>query len=189
MTEGTLVKARVLLDSANHCTFMTEKLVKQLKFQPQCKELLSESTFGARNVQDVDTYVVDFNLMTEDDSPLLLHANVVHKIIGSIQRGPLQSSDLEFLLLISPKEMANTVPKNLEPTNIDLLIGSDYFCNILSTETVTLLSGLYLVSSKVGYSTNHPQLKRHTRVTCVSHMCAKAKNMRGIKPLVYMHVK
>ena len=35
-------------------------------------------TFGAKNVQDVDTYVVDFNLMTKDDSPLQLHANVVH---------------------------------------------------------------------------------------------------------------
>ena len=56
--------ARVLLDSASHRAFMTEKLAKQLKLQPQYKELLSVSTFGAKNVQDVDTYVVDFNLMT-----------------------------------------------------------------------------------------------------------------------------
>ena len=84
-------------------------------------------------------------------SPLQLHANVVHKITGPIQRGPLQSSDLEFLLSISPEKTADTIPKNSEPTNIDLLIGSDYFWNILGTEKVTLPSGLYLVSSKVGY--------------------------------------
>ena len=35
MAEGTLVMARVLLDSASHRTFMTEKLAKQLKLQPQ----------------------------------------------------------------------------------------------------------------------------------------------------------
>ena len=83
---------------------MTEKLAKQLKLQPQHKELLSVLTFGAKNPQDVDTYVVKFNLITKDKSPLQLHANVVHKITGSIQRGPLQSSDLEFLLSISPEK-------------------------------------------------------------------------------------
>ena len=47
--------------------------------------------------------------------------------------------------------MADTVPRTLEPVNIDLLIGSDYFWNILGTEKVILPSGLYLVSSKIGY--------------------------------------
>ena len=117
---------------------MTEKLVRQWKFQPQCKELLSVSTFGAKNLQDIDIYVVDFNLITKDDSPLQLHANVVHKIAGPIQRGPLQLSDIEFLLSISPEKMADTVLENSEPTNIDLLIGSDYFWNILGTGKVTM---------------------------------------------------
>ena len=48
MAEGTLVMARVLLDSASHRTFMTEKLAKQLKLHSQCKELLSVLTFGAK---------------------------------------------------------------------------------------------------------------------------------------------
>ena len=38
------------------------------------------------------------------------------------------------------------------------------------------------------YGTNHPQLKRHTRVTRVCVTCAKAKNTRGIKLLVYTRV-
>ena len=38
------------------------------------------------------------------------------------------------------------------------------------------------------YGTNHPQLKRHTRVTRMCAACAKAKNTRGIKPLVYTRV-
>ena len=149
--EGKLIKARVLLDSASHRTFMTEKLAKELKLQSEHKELLSVSTFGAKNPQDVDTYVVHFNVMSKDNSALPLQANVVHKITGPIQRGPLQSSDLDFLLSVSPEKMADTVPKTLEPVNIDLLIGSDYFWNILGTEKVILPSGLYLVSSKIGY--------------------------------------
>ena len=92
------------------------------------------STFGAGDPHDVDTYVVNFNVMTKDNSPLPLHANVVNKITGPIQRG---QADLEFLVSISPEKMADTVPKTSEPVNIDLLIGSDYFWNILETESDT----------------------------------------------------
>ena len=47
--------------------------------------------------------------------------------------------------------MADTVPKDVEPVNVDLLIGSDYFWTILGTEKLTLPSGLFLISSKIGY--------------------------------------
>ena len=50
-------------------TFVTEKLAKELKLKSQCRELLSVSTFGAKNPHDVDTYVVNFNVMTKDNSP------------------------------------------------------------------------------------------------------------------------
>ena len=49
MVDGTTIMTRVLLDSASHRTFMTEKLAKELKLQPKCKEMLSVSTFGAKN--------------------------------------------------------------------------------------------------------------------------------------------
>ena len=151
MADGSTIMARVLLDSASHRTFMTGKLATQLKLKPQQRELLSVSTFAAKTPKDIDTYVVNFNLITKDQSVLQLSANVINKITGPIQRGPLQPSDLEFLLSISPEKMADTVPSNSEPSNVDLLIGSDYFWSILGTEKVILPSGLYLISSKIGY--------------------------------------
>ena len=45
---------------------------------------------------------------------------------------------------------------------------------------------LYILYSY--YGTIHPQLKRHMRVTRVCAACAKAKNTRGIKPLIYTRV-
>ena len=47
--------------------------------------------------------------------------------------------------------MANTIPKNMEPSTVDLLIGSDYFWTIVGTDKMILPSGLLLVSSKIGY--------------------------------------
>ena len=157
--------ARVLLDSVSHCTFMTEKLAKELKLQSEHKELLSVSTFGNKNPKDVDTYV----------------ANVVRKITGSIQRGPLQSSDLDFLLSVSPGKIADTVPRTLESVNIDLLIGSDYFWNILGTEKITLPSGLYLVSSKIRrlYPYRKIYRSRSCRVKCFDLFCDITSKLLG----------
>jgi len=36
---STTVMAKVLLDNASHCTFMTDQLAKRLKLTSECKEL------------------------------------------------------------------------------------------------------------------------------------------------------
>ena len=145
------ILAKVLLDSASHRTFMTDQLAKRLCLNSQRKEVLSVSTFAARGPQKVSTYVVHFNLMTKDGSCLSLHANVINQINGPIKRGPLQSSDMEFLLSIAVDKLADTIPGDSETDSIDLLIRSDYFWTIVGLEKLTLPSGLHLVSSKIGY--------------------------------------
>ena len=47
--------------------------------------------------------------------------------------------------------MADTIPKNMEPSTVDLLMGSNYFWTIVGTDKMILPSGLFLVSSKIGY--------------------------------------
>ena len=76
---------------------------------------------------------------------------MISQITGPIKRGPLQSSDMDFLLLIAVDKLADTIPGGSESDSIDLLIGSAYFWTIVDLEKLTLLSGLHLVSSKVGY--------------------------------------
>ena len=89
MADGSTITARFLLDSASHGTFMTGKLATRLKLKPQQRELLSVSTFAAKTPKDVDTYVVNFNLITKDQSVLQLSAIVIDKITGPIQRGAI----------------------------------------------------------------------------------------------------
>ena len=94
-----IVSVRVLLDRVSHHLFMIERLAKQLKLTPQCKES-TVSTFAARKPQDVSTYVVEFNVITKDKTYLLFYANVIEQITGPIHRGPLQPADMKFLMSI-----------------------------------------------------------------------------------------
>ena len=55
---------------------------------------------------------------------------------------------MDILLSISLDRFADTIPRN---SQVDLLIGSDYFWSIIGVEKTTLPSGLFLVSSRIGY--------------------------------------
>ena len=88
----------------------------------QFREALSVSTFAARRPQDVDTYVVQFSLITKDGTSLPLQAYVINQNKGPIYCGPLQSSDLDFVLSIPTEKMVDTIPKHVEPSTVDFLI-------------------------------------------------------------------
>ena len=66
------------------------------------------------------------------------HANVIDQITGPIHRGPLQPADMNFLMSISADRLADSIPDSLEPSTVDLLIGSDYFWSIVGTEKIVL---------------------------------------------------
>ena len=82
---------------------------------------------------------------------MLLHASVVPEITGPVQRGPLLRGDLEFLRSIEPGQLADKVPETGSTSRVDILVGSDYFWEILEGGRIILPSGLLLLSSKLGY--------------------------------------
>ena len=148
---GSKCQARVLMDSASHRTFMTEKMAKQLNLLSQRSESLSVSTFGTRKPQSIETYVVDFNMVAKDGLLIPLQANVLQQITGPIRRGPLHQADVEFLQAITPERLADSIPVQSDLASIDILLGSDYFWSVIEGERIILPSGLLLLSSKLGY--------------------------------------
>ena len=112
------------------------------------------STFGAQWAIDMSTYIVQFKVRLKDGSHMTLCANVLKQITGSIRRSPLVQKDLKFLKTIPAERMADCLPNTLENTMIDLLIGSDYFWDIIESDKVTLPSGMFLLPSKFGYMEN-----------------------------------
>ena len=95
-------------------------------------------------------YVVQFSIITKEGSLITLSANVLQQITRPIQRGPLQNSDLEFLLVISSETLADNIPKISSLADIDIHVGSDYFWDIIGRERVVLPSGLLVLPSKLG---------------------------------------
>ena len=55
-SDGKLVKARILLDSASQRTFMTNQLAQKLKLPLSQREHLSVSTFGGQKATNIRRY-------------------------------------------------------------------------------------------------------------------------------------
>ena len=109
------------------------------------------STFGTKKPQNLEMSVVEFTITTKEGLPVILHANVLQQITSPIRRGPLPQAHTEFLQAIAPDKLADNIPVQLSSATIDILLGSDYFWNIVDGGRIVLPSGLLLVSSKLGY--------------------------------------
>ena len=81
-----------------------------------------------------------------------LTANIVPNISGAIQRSPVGFAQSELLHgLTRNLKLADNIPVKTESTPFELLIGNDYYLDIVETEKIEVCPGLYLLSSKLGW--------------------------------------
>ena len=78
-----------------------------------------------------------------------IQANVVPKITGMIQRAPINCKQFEPLL--KEHQLADTFPSELEVSTVELLIGNDYYSELILPERKKLSPGLYLLASHFGW--------------------------------------
>ena len=106
------------------------------------------------------TDVVECHLCLKDGSSLLLQANVLDHLTEPIRRGAVPSGDVSFLQALPPHQLADSLPLENNKDEIDILISADYVWDILSGDKLTLPSGLYLLSSRLGYVLNGQYLTK-----------------------------
>ena len=140
---------RILLDTGSHRTYITEDLVKKLRLRTEGKNKMTVFTFGSSKPKDITSEVVTLMLKSKDGNTFTIKANIVPKISGNIQRTPIP---LKNQFEVQRKyRLADSLPRQVESSSIGVLIGSDYYHDIISSETVQIQDGLYVVRSKFGW--------------------------------------
>ncbi|KAH3855373.1 hypothetical protein DPMN_097940 [Dreissena polymorpha] len=83
---------------------------------------------------------------------MLITANIVPTITGTTGRMPLEiyRKDL-FKSLTKHLDLADQIPSEAESGTIDLLIGNDFYLDIIQSERIQIEDGIYLLSSKLGW--------------------------------------
>ncbi|XP_028518889.1 uncharacterized protein LOC110251976 [Exaiptasia diaphana] len=148
--ESTQETAQILLDSGSYRSYITTDLAMKLKLQLGKKEKIRLVTFGQTQSQVINTPTTNLDLPLKDGTTLHLTVNVVPKITGEVHRHPISSQALNSHLL-KDIELADKLPLERQTSNIDLLIGNDYYLDIIEPMRVQLQPGLYLLASGLGW--------------------------------------
>ena len=143
---------RILFDSGSQRTYITERLAEKLGVKPTAEQELKLVTFGNEHTKVIKTKSVQIDIALKDGSCMKLTANVVPTISGTIHRNPLTkvlSKQMENL--VNSVDLADTIPSVKETTTIDVLIGNDYYLDLVLPQRIEVDPDLYLLSSKLGW--------------------------------------
>nr|CAH7712888.1 unnamed protein product [Callosobruchus chinensis] len=141
---------RVLLDSGAQSSFMTEELCNRLKIH---KEKVSSVVNGISDSQMNVAYRTEVNIFSSSNNfDINLTCFVLPKITSVLPKHKIDVSQLNIPDIIKLAD-----PCFSEPQKIDMLIGSDVFWNIVSTEQTSLGHNLpVLQNTKFGWIISGP---------------------------------
>ena len=130
-----------LRDCGSQRSYISEDLVEKLQLRPKNSEILTVFIFGSTKPKEFKTLIVKFGLELKNREMIEIRANLVSKITGMIQRMLINSELLGPL--IKDYQLAASLPKELEVSTVELLIGNDYYCDLVSSERQKVGPGLY----------------------------------------------
>ena len=108
-------------------------------------------TFGSDKPKTVKTVQTKWSIRLNNGQYLDISANIVPVISGSVQRKALRFYDSQNIdNLVKSLDMADTIPTKTESSEIELLIGNDYYLDIILSQKIEVQPGLYLLASKLG---------------------------------------
>ena len=99
----------------------------------------------------IQTASTEICLRFNNGKYLNLSANIVPTISGTIQRKSMKLSSEHLEHLVKSVELADSIPSENESSTTELLIGNDFYLDVILSQKVEIQPGLYLLGSKHGW--------------------------------------
>ncbi|MEW8544133.1 MAG: DUF1759 domain-containing protein, partial [Candidatus Thiodiazotropha sp.] len=149
---GQIQSVRMLFDTGSQRTYITESLAKKLNLKRGEESEIQLVTFGSENPKTQQTRETNIGIMLKGGSVMNISASVVPSITGSILRRPVQCKSLSnWEHLWNEDNLADSFPTEKETTTIELLIGNDYYLDLILPQRVEVQPGLYMLASRLGW--------------------------------------
>ena len=155
--DNSSVSVCLILDPGSQRSYITESLAKGLQLTLDRTDKLSVVTFGSNKPKNINCKQGSLSLLLKDGSAMPMNVTVVPIITGKINRVPLKEEDIEFLKgeFVDGK-LADSLPCHAESSSIEMLIGNDYYFDLLEPRKMMVCAcfTLSLVGSLVGELSN-----------------------------------
>ena len=147
-SKGEIV--RILLDSGSQRTYVTEALADKLQLKREKEKEIKLVTIGCDRPKTVKTAQTKLSIKLKNGQYLDITANIVPVISETVQRKAMilcSSKNMEHL--VKSLDLADTIPLETELSTVELLVGNDYYLDIILPQKTEVQPGLYLLSSKL----------------------------------------
>ncbi|XP_070546913.1 uncharacterized protein [Ptychodera flava] len=143
---------RILFDSGSHRSYITDDLARKLRLKTGTVEEMSIVTFGTQNSKVIKSPVTTLDICLRDGSVMTVTVNIVPQITGTLQRMPINTETFQnWDILWKDIPLADSLPQETETSTIELLIGNDYYLDLILPQRVEVQPGLHLLGSKLGW--------------------------------------
>ena len=146
--ENPETSARAILDSDSQRTYVTSQVRERLKLPTIAMETIRIKTFGNSEGYDKTCDIVNFGVRIKSGEMLEIAALVVPLICSPLTSQPITTSGecQEHLLGL---ELADSADSD-DVLEVDVLIGSDWYWNLVTERVIRGKSGPIAIHTKVG---------------------------------------
>ncbi len=153
-----LAEVRLLLDSGSQKSYLTERAKQLIRLEPSREQRLSIATFGTQQGQTKVCPVVEVSMRLKGYSTMMLSLYVVPTICEPLTSQPIkacvQQSKAYFGLdLADQSDGEHDLP-------IDMLIGADYYWELVTGSICRVDGGPTAVHTKLGWVLSGPTCVR-----------------------------
>ncbi|XP_065909767.1 uncharacterized protein [Dysidea avara] len=147
-----LVPVRILMDAGSQRSYLSNELKMRLKLKPLKQETLTVNTFGSEEFNKKKCDLVKVRLQAKQGKDVEITALSYHAICSPLQIPvqPQQYSHLQEL------DLADTSASKHSSDKVDMLIGSDFYWDIVTGDIKRGNEGPTAVSSKFGWLLSGP---------------------------------
>jgi len=163
----TLIEVRLLFDSGSQKSYITERAKGLLALEPSGEQLLSIATFGSDREQTRVCPIVNVGMCLKGYPPMSLSLYVVPTICEPLVSQPITAcikwnQQFKGLDLADYSEGDSSLP-------VDMLIGSDYYWDLVTGSVCRGDGGLTAVHTKLGWVLSGPTSVKDS-VQCSTHL-------------------
>ena len=142
----------MLLDTGSQRRYITENLAKTLNLTLGKPNNITLVTFGSKKPQKIKSPSTTMDITLRDGSTLTINAKVIPSITRTVYRGPIYLGCLQKAdCFLNQYDLADTLPCKGESSTIDLLVGNDYYLDLVISKKVEIQPVLYLLESNLGW--------------------------------------
>ena len=147
-------KLRVILDNGSQRYYLTNRMKNSLKFTTTRRQQLSIATFGATKGALRHCDVVRIGIVTQSGQREELELFTIPHICEPLLAQPVDLSSAAYSHL-APLQLAETHQGD-NPIEIDMLIGSDLYWQLVTGEIIRGQAGPVAVETKLGWVLSGP---------------------------------